>query len=557
MNGLSFFHIEIILGVTTFLLTTYFGLLVFIRNPKSATHRLFFLLSLAIDTYIVFNFISLHPPGGPGESQFFWIRSVMVITSLLGPLLFLLTCAFPGEKLSLRPAYLVLVLLIGSASVYASTTPLIFTDLQYPNGQPLPTPGPGMPIFFLAFPGLFLLSFITLIRKYRRSTGKERRQLRYFLAGVISSFTFMVVSALFSVVIFKNSATVFLGPLTSVILMGFTAYAIFKHQLFDIKVLAAELLVGILVLILVAEGLFSASPGTIFYKVIFATIVAAIGAVLVRSVKKEVQQKEELAKLTESLQKANVDLREANVRLEELDRQKNEFLSIASHQLRTPLSIFNGYIELLEEGAYGTVQQQIKEALMNMDETNHRLVTLVDEFLDITRIEQGRTKFVFERADICALVTSVVLELSGKLRSKKLKIDWKKPAELIEAKVDQEKMRHIIFNFVDNAIKYSDQGVITVTVKKEDEGVAVRVVDQGVGFEENDRVNFFQKFYRGENVRGVNVTGTGLGLYVVGKFAEAHGGRVWAKSAGIGKGSEFGVWVPLDRPDDAPSPTAS
>jgi signal transduction histidine kinase len=278
---------------------------------------------------------------------------------------------------------------------------------------------------------------------------------------------------------------------------------------------------------------------------------------LVKSVKKEVRQREALSVLTDSLQKANTEMHAANIRLEELDRQKNEFLSIASHQLRTPLSIFNGYIELLEEGAYGKVEKKTVEALTNMDETNQRLVSLVDEFLDITRIEQGRTKFVFADVDLVKTVDSVVTELRHKLRGKDkdLVISWQKPEHVCKAVVDEEKIRHVVFNFLDNAIKYSEHGVITVKIVPEQNGFSITVTDVGLGFEENDRVNFFQKFYRGKNVEGINVNGTGLGLYVCNKFIEAHGGKVWATSPGLGKGSEFGLWVPKERaraPQDVP-----
>lgn len=547
MELISFWQVEIVLGVSTFLIVSYLGLLVFSHNYKSAANRLFFLLSLVIDTYIVTNYISLHPFGGPGAPQLFWIRVVMMVTSLLGALVLFLVHTFPGERFTMPRKYSIPVLALMLASVIISSTPLLFSRIDYPGGQPLPVFGPGVPIFFAAFPGLFIVSFIILIRKFRRATGHERERLKLFLVGIITTFSFMVIVSFFAVLFFKKSTTVFLGPLSSVILMIFMAYGIVKYQLFNIKVIATESLIGLLTIILITEGFLARSTSAVIFKTLFAGGVACIGYLLVKSVKKEIRQREELVLLTESLQKANTEMHAANVRLEELDRQKNEFLSIASHQLRTPLSIFNGYIELLEEGAYGKVEKNTVEALTNMDETNQRLVSLVDEFLDITRIEQGRTKFVFLAADLSKTIDSVVAELRHKLRGKDLSISWQKPDAPCLATVDEEKIRHVIFNFLDNAIKYSEHGVITVKIAPERSGYAISVTDLGLGFEEKDRVNFFQKFYRGKNVEGINVNGTGLGLYVCNKFIEAHGGRVWATSPGLGKGSEFGFWVPKDR----------
>ncbi len=241
------------------------------------------------------------------------------------------------------------------------------------------------------------------------------------------------------------------------------------------------------------------------------------------------------------------DLFSANLRLQELDKQKTEFLSIASHQLRTPLSIIKGYVELIKDGAYGEPSKELLETLGNIDETNERLVKLVEEFLDISRIEQGRTKFSFADHAIEDVVDSVIKELFERSKDKKLTLEWKR-TEIGQSVMDEEKIRHVVFNFVDNAIKYSEQGTIRVTATAEEGGIVVRVKDNGLGFNKEDEVNFFQKFYRGENVKTVNVGGTGLGLYVCRKFIENHGGRVWAKSEGLGKGGEFGFWIPKNPP---------
>jgi signal transduction histidine kinase len=260
--------------------------------------------------------------------------------------------------------------------------------------------------------------------------------------------------------------------------------------------------------------------------------------VLIRSVKKEIQRREEVTQLAKSLE-------QANLRLKELDQQKTEFLSIASHQLRTPLSITKGFIELIQDGAYGKVGAKLNSVLQDMDTSNERLVKLIDEFLDVTRIEQGRTKFVFEKKDLKDVVESVVKELHPKAESKNMSIITQFKTRKTTLTFDEEKIRHVIFNFVDNAIKYSENGAVHVVVEEESGGLSVKVRDRGLGFDKVDGANFFQKFYRGDNVKGTNVNGTGLGIYVCRKFVENHGGKVWATSAGLGKGSEFGFWIPF------------
>jgi len=168
----------------------------------------------------------------------------------------------------------------------------------------------------------------------------------------------------------------------------------------------------------------------------------------------------------------------------------------------------------------------------------------VDDFLDVTRIEQGRSKYDFVSCDVNKIIDSVVHEFKGRADEKGLKIEWEPGGQHYEAELDEEKIRHVVFNFIDNAIKYTENGSIFIKINEEDAGVAVRVRDRGLGFGRVDEANFFQKFYRGLNVKGTNVNGTGLGLYVCQIFITAHNGRIWAHSAGLGKGSEFGFWVP-------------
>jgi len=241
------------------------------------------------------------------------------------------------------------------------------------------------------------------------------------------------------------------------------------------------------------------------------------------------------------------ELRQANLRLQELDRQKTEFLSIASHQLRTPLSIIKGYLELVRDGAFGEVAPKMDKVLGDMDESNERLVKLVDEFLDISRIEQGRTKYSFENVDMCEIVDSVLKEIHDRAQAMHVELVWKNKIGTCNVVADREKIRHVIFNYIDNATKYTPEGSVKIELAKDLTGVTCTVTDTGIGFEPEDEANFFQKFYRGKNVEHINVNGTGLGLFVCGKFIEAHSGRIWGKSKGAGKGGEFGFWIPAEQ----------
>lgn len=393
--------------------------------------------------------------------------------------------------------------------------------------------------YLLMFFGLMLYASFLLIRRYFIEKGEKKKQILLVLIGVVLSF----VGGSTNYFLWYNINIPPYGNILASSFVIFTVYAIIRYNLLNIKLIATESALLVMNMVLLFRFIVSTGKLEFFVNIFILVISFVLSFVLIKSVRNEIQRREEVTTLAHSLESANL-------RLQALDRQKTEFLSIASHQLRTPLSILKGYIELIEDGAYGKASKELIKILDDMDVSNERLIKLVDEFLDVSRIEQGRTKFVFHDNDLVELINSVVTELTTRAKDKGLTLKWKPEAKKLLVNMDDEKVRHVIFNFIDNAIKYTETGEIKVLFDSENEGVNVRVVDQGIGFGKKDEVNLYQKFYRGENVKNINVTGTGLGLFVCRKFIETHGGKVWAKSAGLGKGSEFGFWIPLKPPAD-------
>jgi len=398
--------------------------------------------------------------------------------------------------------------------------------------------------FWLIFLSGGGLASLYVARRRMPLESIERKRINFIFFGFLLSVLIALVINVFLQPFFDISLSWSrVGLYGMVFLVLFPAYAILRHGLLNISIIATEVFIfgtELLLLIPVFDFDKISNDSSRYILDVFIFIFASVfGYLIIKSVKKEIFMRQEIAQLAKSLE-------QANLRLKELDQQKTEFLSIASHQLRTPLSITKGYIELIQDGAYGKIGAKLNSILNDMDTSNERLVKLIDEFLDVTRIEQGRTKFVFEKKDIKDVVESVVKELHPKAEQKQMSIKTSLNTNKTVITFDEEKIRHVVFNFVDNAIKYSEKGVIQVVVEEENGGLSVKVQDTGIGFDKVDGANFFQKFYRGENVKGTNVTGTGLGIYVCRKFVENHNGRVWATSTGLGKGSEFGFWIPFD-----------
>ncbi len=469
-----------------------------------------------------------------------WSRVLYIMASLTSTSFFLFTLTFPEDKsVSLKIEIPVIIenLLIMLLCLHPTW---LIRGVEVSIGrEDIILWGPLYIVFALHISLFFLAGFIILYRKSRKAGEQEvKKQILSILAGYFFGANIAMVTNLL-LPWFGYFELNWVGQVSSSILGIFTTYAIFKHRLLNIRIVAIEGFILILNFFLFIQLIFSESSQKFIINGVVSVAIIGVSYLLIKSFNLEIKRREEISALASNLE-------QANIKLQELDRQKTDFLSIAAHQLRTPLSIINGYVELIEDGGYGKVTKQTKNILHNIDESNGHLVKLVDEFLDITRIEQGRTKYDFKQVDIRFIIDSAVHELKDRAEQKGLKIVWDPTgcdAKLV--KIDEEKVRHVVFNFIDNAIKYSDKGKILVKAQYESSGLAVRVTDSGFGFEKIDEANFFQKFYRGENVKGTNVNGTGLGLYVCKKFIDGHQGKIWAHSDGLGKGSEFGFWVPF------------
>ncbi len=238
---------------------------------------------------------------------------------------------------------------------------------------------------------------------------------------------------------------------------------------------------------------------------------------------------------------------ESNKLLGSLDRAKSEFINTASHQLRSPLSAVKGIVSMLLDNTYGKVSARLRDPLEKIYLSNERLINLIEDLLDVSRLESGRMDFNFTKVDLNKLAKKSTENLSLQARNKKLYLKFiplKNPK--LEVFADEEKVTESIMNLIDNAIKYTRKGGITVEVKKAGRMGRVYVRDTGIGLKDSEIDNLFQKFVRSGRGNKLSTVGTGLGLYVVKKMILAHMGKIWAESNGENRGSSFIVELPLD-----------
>lgn len=252
--------------------------------------------------------------------------------------------------------------------------------------------------------------------------------------------------------------------------------------------------------------------------------------------------------LVRKIQEANTELEEANEHLKQLDKAKSEFVSIASHQLRTPMTGIRGYLSMMVSGDFGRIPKEIKQLLEKLLDASQKMIQLINLFLDVSKIESGNLQLSRGPHQIEEIINRAI-EVLGKIaKDKKLKLTFKKPAKPLPTMQIDDKVFDVVSNLIDNAIKYTEKGSITVTAEKIDGDIKVSVKDTGRGIPPDEAKNLFNKFVRGYGIAQVNPDGSGLGLYVARRLTEAHGGKIWVESEGTGKGSTFAFTIPIVPP---------
>lgn len=237
------------------------------------------------------------------------------------------------------------------------------------------------------------------------------------------------------------------------------------------------------------------------------------------------------------------------------EQQRSDFISTASHEMRTPVASIQGFIELALNDKVAKIDDKARDYLTKAHESTKHLGELFQDLLTASKSEDGRLVNHPELIDLTEFLKNIVEQTAPRAEAKGLKLTFEqkdsKPQNvhpLMYVNVDPERLNEIVSNLIENALKYTEKGVITVGTTINDSGVVIRVSDTGIGIATEDIPHLFQKFYRTDNSVTREVGGTGLGLYITKQIAELMGGKVWVEST-LGTGSTFFVQLPRVAPE--------
>ena len=238
-----------------------------------------------------------------------------------------------------------------------------------------------------------------------------------------------------------------------------------------------------------------------------------------------------------------------------IERLKSEFVSLAAHQLRTPLSEIKWSLGMFLDGDFGKLAKRQKSILAATFQSNEQLIALVNDLLNVSRIEEGKYIFKFSPVHMQDLVRKEWTSYQGTARAKKITFLFKEPSEpLPKIFGDEEKIRLVLQNLIDNAIRYTpSKGVVEIFLGASERDITLEIKDTGIGIPEQEKSKIFQKFSRASNAMELDTTGSGLGLFIAKNIVEAHRGKIWFDSKENG-GTSFHMILPITQGDGSPRP---
>jgi len=460
---------------------------------------------------------------------------------------FWFTYLYP-QRSRLSPFWPIAISLVTIAALGFVPTGLFFTEITdgATLAQSIIFNELGYKAFIVMLSVVFFLGLIQLVMKLReakvsqRYKELDRNQIYFLIVEFLIAGSFGIILNLV-LPLYGNFSLFYVNPIfVTVTLIGIGLYTLNHFHIFNAKVILAEFFAGGMVIMSIARLAISKSTGELVTNgfLLLGTVVFSV--FLIQSVMREVAQREQIQKLAEGL-------KQANERLKELDKMKSQFLSIASHDLRAPLTVVRNFLSLLMDGTYGKLPAAAEEGMRQVFDRATDMAKSIDAYLNVSRIEQGRMKYDFIDIEFAPLVENAVKGFLPDAEKKGLTVSLTVDPMLKgrKAKVDVAKMNEVLNNLLDNSIKYTPKGSIAVHLELAGSAARFTLTDTGVGMSQETIQKLFKLFSTGAESLKVNTSSTGVGLYITKAHVEAHKGRIWAESDGEGRGSRFIFELPL------------
>lgn len=391
-----------------------------------------------------------------------------------------------------------------------------------------------------------LISFVWILifsfHKYFKTKIKEEKQQIFYLTFGMSAFLISFFIAGFFASYFDNFNLEQYGLFGMVIFISYLAFLIVKFHAFDIKLIATQALVWGVLIIVGSQFFFIQSNVNKVLNGITLVISSALGLIIIRSVKKEIAQKEEI-------EKTAIELGKANEKLKAFDVLKSKFLSLASHQLRNPVSTMIAGTSMFLDGDFGEISELQRDQLTQMYKRAQDMNDDVEKYLTVAKIDQGGLQYTLKSMDLAELTRNITESQKIIATKKGLTLSFETDGQLAYLiNGDEIQLKQVVQNLIDNAMKFTVKGWIKVKLSNDKKRgiIKLSVSDSGRGITAEILPTLFKEFSRGDASK-VDVGGSGIGIYLAKEIVEkGHNGKIWVESDGADRGATFIVELPAE-----------
>lgn len=515
----------LIIGFLNFIL----GTMVLFKNRKNILNISFGIMALLVGIWsfsaFLFRVIPLE------YDPYFFGVILYVVAAFLPTSFLVMTLSFPPRSWLSRS---LLFILFAEAMllVWLVVSPgLVIQEMIIRNGERVLIWGNYYFAYVFHQVVIFASGYFVLIKKYFISSGIEKKQVQYIILGTIIPANLALLTNLILPWLEIYQFYTWLGQVFMILIVIFSGYAISKHHLFNIKIIATEMLVLATVTTLLVRFFLTEDALDRWIGGLLFITISIFGILLIRSVWGEVEQKEKMEKLATELQVANMG--------------QSNLLHLINHQIK-------GYItkarivfaELLTEKEYEPISESAKHLLGQGEASLKEGVDFVQKILRASDIERGAFIYEMTPFDIKPVVEESFEELKKRAEEKNLAFELEIKEGEFAVNGDKSQLKEAIKNLLDNSINYTPSGRVKAILKKDSNKIIFAVEDTGVGISEELRPKLFTKGGRDKDSQKINVNSTGYGLSIVKNIVEAHKGRVWVESSGPSQGSTFFLELP-------------
>jgi signal transduction histidine kinase len=535
-------HLLYFSHIPTALIALFLGLFVYFKNRDALVAKILLFISLAFSLWAALD-ISMWLEHDSRLIMFSW-SIVNLVEMLVSASTLYFSYVFLSKK-DLQPIYKMIIGTMLLVFAVLVPTSLNISGFDITNCEA--TQG-NLTYYFYSLEILFLLVLVIyLIQRIFTTAQKDRKMTVLFSIGVfffLASFSGANILGSFT----ENWQILQYGLFGMPVFMAFLAYLIVQYKVFDIKLFTANVLVVGIAILIASQYFFIQNPTNRILNGITLSLVIIFGWWLASSVRREIEQKEKLAVLAKELESANDHLKE-------VDKLKDDFLSMASHELNTPIAAIEGYLSMiLVEGLGGKIPDKARGYLESVFKSSQRLANMVKDLLNVSRIESNRIHVVYEEKQVEEIINQAILEVASKAREAKHTLTFDEPKHKMPTTwLDVTRITEVLINMLGNSIKYTDPGgKIKVGCVTDGDKIVVSVADNGKGIPKDRHHVVFEKFSQVDVMKD-QVKGTGLGMYISQKFVELHKGKIWFHSDGADKGTTFFFSLPIltKKPYDA------